>query len=51
MIENFDCLPDPWVSEEPGTPEVTPDPWVGGTPNETPPVEEEYNEEQRKPIW
>src|SRR5690606_23384521 len=50
VLQNFDCLPDPWVPEEPGTPEVTPDPWVGGTPNETPPVEEGYDESQRKPI-
>src|SRR5690606_22100067 len=51
VLQNFDCLPDPWVPEDPGTPGDTEDEWEDDGGNDTPPVEEEYDESQRKPIW
>ena len=51
VIQNFDCLPGPWVPEDPGDHDDTEDEWEDDGGNDGDPVEEEYNEEQRKPIW
>lgn len=50
MIENFDCL-DEYEEETVDEHEDTEDEWEDDGGNDTPPVEEGYDESLRKPIW
>src|SRR5690606_15212123 len=50
VIENFDCL-DEYEEETVDEHDDTEDEWEDDGGNDTPPVEEGYDESQRKPIW